>query len=117
MKKPNIRTLKAEYKRWNELTRGNPMPEYHVLNIQQVDEDGEEDNYTTLDVDFHGRDTDWCALKLQSFPYLKKWSEADWANKSLEYSIENRHGQIYGATVEPWFIDEDMGLIYFKKVE
>ena len=117
MKKPDIKNLKAEYKRRKDLTKGNVMPEYHILEIWQIDDDGEEDNYTTLDIDFHGRDTDWCAMRLENFPYLKQWSEDDWADKSLSYSIENRHGQIDGATVEPWFIDEDMGLIYFKKVE
>lgn len=117
MKKPDIKKLQAEGKRRKDLTRENVMPEYHVLEILQLDEDGEEDSYDTLEVDYHGRDTDWCALKPEKFPFLKKWAEADWANKRLCYKIENGHGTIDEATVEPWFIDEQYGIIYFKKVE
>lgn len=114
MRKPEIKKLKAEWKKLNQL--GNPMPEFHSLVIVE-EYDDEEEEFTSYDVDFHGSTTDWCAIRLGNFTEFETWKAADWKNKKLRYCVENRHGTIDEDEMEPWFLDEDRKIIFFKKVD
>ena len=116
MKKPDIEKLRAEFKRREESEKGSVMPEYHQLEIW-MGEDDDSECYESQFIDFHGKDTSWCAMRLNNFPYLDKWTEDDWADKTLVYNIENKFGYVDSEHMEPWFIDEENGIIYFKKTE
>ncbi|MBR4517797.1 MAG: hypothetical protein IKO65_02220 [Victivallales bacterium] len=116
MKKPSIKKLKAEFEKLKS-RGGDAFSEYHVLQAMTGIGTDDEEEVNTWDIDFHGRDIDWCAISLEHFHCLEKWNAEDWKNVRFFYRVENISGLIDSAEVEPWCLDENRKLIFFKKVD
>ena len=118
MKKPDIKKLKAEFEKQKKLNHGDPLPEYHVIEAMTGVGTDDEDYVNTWDVDFHGRNSDWCAMKLENFTCLEKWDEEDWEMATFYYEYGHPvKGSYDSVEIEPWFLDEARKILFFKKVD